>query len=327
MGGTARVLILSRSDHAEALAVRRHLPDGRVVFVDDDGLRRGLRLTWDLTDPGDPWLAWGDTRFPVRDVGGVLYRPGMRRAPDGRIVETLLRAPEALGARYAEFARAEAEAPLVGSLLAGPARWFNSPVAEAAADHKMRQLALAHTAGLTVPPTLVSSDAEELAGFWERQDGRVVVKAVAARPALTLGTPLPTRRVRRADLAALRAGVPVATLFQRLVPAALDLRVTMVGGRTFGTAIHSQEGSSPLDWRLDQTVRFTPYELPPEVESGLHTLRERLGLRYGAADLRLTPEGEYVFLEINPQGSFLFVEQLTGAPVSQALARALCGGD
>ncbi len=70
-------------------------------------------------------------------------------------------------------------------------------------------------------------------------------------------------------------------------------------------------------------VRFTPYDLPPEVLTGLHALRERLGLVYGAADLRLTPEGEYVFLEINPQGSFLFVEQLTGAPVSETLARAL----
>ncbi|MGV9452670.1 hypothetical protein [Streptomyces sp. NPDC003635] len=319
----ARILILSRQDHAEARAVLRHLPEDRVVFVDDDGLRRGLRLTWDLTDPGDPWLTWGETRFAVRDVSGVLYRPGMRRTPDGRIVETLLRPPEALGARYADFGRAEAEAPLLGSLLGGSARWVNSPVAEAAADHKMRQLALAHTAGLTVPPTLVSSDPRELAEFWERQDGQVIVKAVAARPALTLGTPLPTRRVRRADLTALRAGAPLPTLFQRLVPARLDLRVTMVGPRTFATAVHSQEGTSPLDWRLDQTVRFTPYDLPPEILTALHRLRERLDLVYGAADLRLTPEDEYVFLEINPQGSFLFVEQLTGAPVSRALAEAL----
>jgi hypothetical protein len=41
-----------------------------------------------------------------------------------------------------------------------------------------------------------------------------------------------------------------------------------------------------------------------------------LGIVYGAADFRLTPEGEYVFLEINPAGEFLFVEQGAGHPIT-----------
>jgi hypothetical protein len=46
-----------------------------------------------------------------------------------------------------------------------------------------------------------------------------------------------------------------------------------------------------------------------------------LGLEYGAIDLRLTPDGEYVFLEVNPAGQFLFVEHACGLPVSRVLAR------
>ncbi|WP_157968517.1 hypothetical protein [Streptomyces geranii] len=323
MDARCRVLVLSRRDHAEALAVREHLPSAGTVFVDDEGLRRGERLDWDLRDPADPLLSWGDDTFPVRDIRAVLYRPGMRRTPDGRIAESLLSPPKALGAEYAAFGRAEAESQLMGALLGADARWINPPAAETRAGHKLLQLALAPAAGLTVPPTLVSSDPERLRAFWAEQDGRVVAKAVADRPALTLGVPLPTRRVREGDLPALVAGPRVPTLFQRLVPARLDLRVTLIGGHAFGTAIHSQEGASPLDWRLDQSVRFTPYEVPPDILTALHTLRERLGLVYAAADLRLTPQGEHVFLEMNPQGSFLFVEQLTGAPIARTLARAL----
>ena len=52
----------------------------------------------------------------------------------------------------------------------------------------------------------------------------------------------------------------------------------------------------------------------------------RLGLVYGAIDLRLTPEGQYVFLEINPAGQFLYVERATGQPITAALAKALLEG-
>jgi glutathione synthase/RimK-type ligase-like ATP-grasp enzyme len=52
----------------------------------------------------------------------------------------------------------------------------------------------------------------------------------------------------------------------------------------------------------------------------------RLGLEYGAIDLRKTPEGEYVFLEVNPAGQFLYVEKATGQPIAAALADHLARG-
>ena len=52
-------------------------------------------------------------------------------------------------------------------------------------------------------------------------------------------------------------------------------------------------------------------------------LVRRLGLAYGAIDLVLTPDGRYVFLEINPNGQYLWIEQLTGLPISEAIAEWL----
>lgn len=48
-----------------------------------------------------------------------------------------------------------------------------------------------------------------------------------------------------------------------------------------------------------------------------------LGLVYGAIDMRLTPAGEYVFLEMNPAGQWLFIEEQTQQPISDHLAQAL----
>jgi glutathione synthase/RimK-type ligase-like ATP-grasp enzyme len=48
-----------------------------------------------------------------------------------------------------------------------------------------------------------------------------------------------------------------------------------------------------------------------------------LGLVYGAIDLILTPDGEYVFLEVNPSGEWGMLERDLNYPISDAIAHAL----
>jgi len=66
-----------------------------------------------------------------------------------------------------------------------------------------------------------------------------------------------------------------------------------------------------------------PYELPDEVGEKLRRLMTDLDLRFGGIDLRVTPQGEHVFLEVNPAGEYLFVTERIGQPVPQAIAAAL----
>ena len=49
----------------------------------------------------------------------------------------------------------------------------------------------------------------------------------------------------------------------------------------------------------------------------------RLELQYGAVDFRVTPDGEHVFLEVNPAGEYLFIADRTDLPIAQAIAAAL----
>jgi glutathione synthase/RimK-type ligase-like ATP-grasp enzyme len=66
-----------------------------------------------------------------------------------------------------------------------------------------------------------------------------------------------------------------------------------------------------------------PAALPADVTDKLLKFMKHLGLVYGAIDLRRTPEGEYVFLEVNTAGEFLFIEERTGQQISKALAEWL----
>jgi hypothetical protein len=55
-------------------------------------------------------------------------------------------------------------------------------------------------------------------------------------------------------------------------------------------------------------------DLPADVRRRIRKLMSRLGLVYGAIDLRLTSDGQHVFLEINPAGQWLFVETRLSSP-------------
>ena len=115
-------------------------------------------------------------------------------------------------------------------------------------------------------------------------------------------------------------------IFQRYVPVLYDLRITIVGDRIFAAELHTQQGKYQVDVRLNRNMPCYPHTLPAEVSQKLLNLMERLGLEYGAIDMRLTPDGDYVFLEINPNGSYFYIESATGLPISRTLAQRLSLG-
>ena len=73
-------------------------------------------------------------------------------------------------------------------------------------------------------------------------------------------------------------------------------------------------------------LRYRIYELPAEISQMCVQLVQRLGLVFGALDLLVTPEGEYVFLEVNPGGQWEWLEQETNLPFSATLAEVLIAG-
>jgi len=68
------------------------------------------------------------------------------------------------------------------------------------------------------------------------------------------------------------------------------------------------------------SVPFSPYQVIPKLHAALQEILRRLGLEMGIFDLKLTPDDEVVFLEVNAQGQFLFVEGLCDMPIAESLA-------
>jgi glutathione synthase/RimK-type ligase-like ATP-grasp enzyme len=81
-----------------------------------------------------------------------------------------------------------------------------------------------------------------------------------------------------------------------------------------------------LDWRRAYAqLRYELHALPKQVQTQLLKLTQLLGLQFSSLDLLLTPGGEYVYLEQNPNGQWYWLEERLGArlPLAEAMARLL----
>ncbi len=224
-----------------------------------------------------------------------------------------------------EWAARQAVALLDGLWDGLDALWVPGPrrVAEAA-DLKLRQLETARRLGLRVPRTLVTNDPARALALYDACEGRLVSKALRSGGAVRDGEKhlAYTHAVRRRDLQQLASVERAPVVFQERVPKRLELRVTVVGERAFTAALDSP--ASPFACedvrRADGLVACAPHALEPQVEALCLGLVRALGLAYGAIDLILTPEGEHVFLEVNPSGRWAWVEERAGLPITAALA-------
>ena len=214
-------------------------------------------------------------------------------------------------------------------LLAPAAFWVNPVEAAANAGSKLVQHAAAVKLGLSMPSTLFSNSPREIRAFLALP-GETVYKPLSPigwkneTSEFTPYTALVTED-SLVDVAVLRQ---TPGIYQKLVPKAYELRVTVMGQRVFAAKVLSQQTQKgKLDWRQSyDELRLEPTDVPAAVADQCKALLEELGLVFGCFDIVVTPAGEHVFLEINEMGQFLFVERYCGLPLLDAFAEFLLQG-
>jgi hypothetical protein len=196
------------------------------------------------------------------------------------------------------------------------------------ASLKGTQLKVAGSLGFELPPTLITNSKADLLDFYNRHNGNIVSKLASTAFIEIFNDTFNryTERVSKRDIAYASAIAYCPMIFQAYVPKRVELRITVVGKQVFAAEIHSQfSNHTSGDWRRYDNFHtpYFPHELPLHVEQSCVKLVEQLGLCYGAIDLILTPDDRYVFLEINPNGQYLWIEHTTGLPISDAICDLL----
>jgi glutathione synthase/RimK-type ligase-like ATP-grasp enzyme len=280
------------------------------------------------SDSDDASLTVRGTVIPLSSVDGVWYR---RTETFGL--------PDSLSAVERGVAQAECREFVQGlwSQLAS-ARWLSAPPAIRAASSKAEQLLRACRFGFEVPETCVSNEPDAIRAFVDAMSHRgerviykphttIIVEAENGRVGVAY-----TRLLGAAELERLAEIRLTPGIFQRYVPKRLELRVTVIGTSVFACAIDSQgRSATQVDWRASpwespgEFPAHVPFALPSEFADMCSRFVHSYGLAFGAIDLVVTPGGEYVFLELNPNGQWAWVEQMTGLPMRAALVDELTG--
>jgi hypothetical protein len=312
------ILVVSHAgdDHLAPVLTELDRIGGEAAVVDTSTIPATTAMCAEHATGADRWrLRLADGTW--LDLG--TCRSGWWRRPLPSMPD--LRIPDQAQAAWAANETFEAMAGFWDAL---PITWVSPRRSIELSMMKTWQLPTARSAGLEVPRTMITSDPEQARAFIDRIGlGGVICKAFSA----TQDNWRETRLVGEAEYDLLDRVAVAPVIFQELVPAEVDLRITVVGEQCFPAALYSQELPYPLDFRLfldrHPGVRMEPTELPNEVEEKLLWLLKFAGLRYGAVDMRRTPDGRYVFLEVNPAGQWRFVEDVTGQPITAAMARLL----
>lgn len=301
---------------ADWLVAELQARDARFVRFNTEEYPAGVPLEWSR----DRAALYLDGQLVLADQVGVVWW----RRPVAAAIEAGRSPAEA------EWAVGEAMAALEGFWTAVAGRWVNRPLDNLAADCKPEQLRRAARLGFAVPDTMITNRASALRGFAERHQ-RIICKALREGHVPTPEGPrhFYTSSLTRDQLEDLSDFGPEPYQFQALVDKAYDVRVTVIGDAAYACRIDSQgDPQAAVDWRRADVERLPHHvhRLPSELTRRCVRLAHSYGLRFAAVDLAGLPDGSYAFFELNPNGQWAWVEQLTGLPLRARLADELLTG-
>lgn len=275
------------------------------VFLSSEGYQEKLKI------PNNP-------EIEGHKIGSVWYR---RPAP--------FEFPPKFSPQARVFAERETTAAIRGLYSLLDCIWVNHPDKNRIAEIKLNQLQRAIQLGFEIPRTLVTNDSADARKFIRSVQGNVVVKTLSGGAVLDEENPTAifTNILKPDAVKHLKEVRFTPTLFQEYVPKSVEIRATVVGNQVFAAEIHSQSlESTRYDWRRKALeLVHKQHQLPKDIEQKCLSLVKSFGLHFGAMDLILTPRDRYIFLELNPNGQWAWIENLTGLPITDALIDVLTG--
>lgn len=318
-----KILIVTDSDEPSVSEVLKYLVHKQVLRLNTDQL---LEYSFCLQiDKGkiDFLITHDEQTISTSNIKAVWYRrPSNVQISADKLTEN-----------YRKYAESESQRFLLAlwnSLATDEILWVNHPIALRRMEHnKPLQLQIAHQVGLATPATLITNCFEAAKVFFNDWNGKIIAKTFGSHTRNDSGWPISmfTTPITQKNLNKFGHELRYApVIFQNYIPKKLELRITVVGHKIFSCAIHSQDSKQTMhDWRrydFDH-VKHESYELPPDIEKKLMQAMHIWDLQFGAIDMILTPEDDYVFLEVNPSGQWGWTEAITGMPISKAIADLL----
>jgi glutathione synthase/RimK-type ligase-like ATP-grasp enzyme len=199
--------------------------------------------------------------------------------------------------------------PLVGV----DAFWVNDATKSQHCENKLIQLDAALKVGLKIPETLASNSPDDIRDFLKfLLPRKIIYKPLRGfswiykdRQLITY-----TKILNETDLPSDSLLQVCPGIYQEYIEKDFEVRVTIMGRHCVAAALYAPDKE---DWRMSSEKNeliAIAHSLPSEIEEMCIAMMKNLGIVFGCADFVVTPNGDYIFLEINEAGQFMWVEQM-----------------
>ncbi len=316
MPSTVLIITNEHDNHADAVILELHKRNVPVFRFHPEEFPHACSISIEIQDGRiEGEIATTSRTVAFRDICAAWYRRPQSLF-SGSVSPT--------ATQLEDYVRAQSAATMRTLYESLQTLWVGHPQKLQRADIKALQLAEASKAGLKTPHTLISNRPERAAAFVDMLgETECAIKALHTTGVsdeqgyrLPLTTTLP--KGHPLDSVALAPSV-----FQPYIEKATELRCVVIGKKIFSASIKSQDNEKTRkDWRGGD-CQHEPFTLPAHIEASIHRLMDSFGINFASLDMILTPEGEFVFLELNPNGQWLWLEFELGFPLVASLADLL----
>ncbi|WP_270959936.1 hypothetical protein [Campylobacter upsaliensis] len=203
--------------------------------------------------------------------------------------------------------------------------WLNNISDVLKGDNKYRQMALAQEIGFKMPKTIVSNNKKDLLNFAKLHED--IILKLAHQDAFKKNNKVYgfyTYRLKTDDVFAFKDNKENPIILQEYIDKKYEVRYTIVGNEHFACKIDSQKSQiANEDWRRYDLAK-TPHSIinpPLHIKSKVKKMMKNLNIEFGALDFIINLKNEWIFLEINCSGQWLWIEDLSGLDISGAIAR------
>ena len=262
----------------------------------------GVDWSFKLNDAsGDGSIRIGTGTRDLRDVTGVFVRFNPQPAIPARLsLDTTARG-------VLTHERREGLHHLIAALRCPV---VNRPSGGRSNASKPLQMMELRQAGFVVPRWVATNRLDAVETFARGCASGVIYKAAS-------GLRSRVRRLDDALLQRLSEGTS-PTVVQEFIPGR-DVRVHTVADRAFATEMVS----SAVDYRFENTTEYRATSVDPRIARLCCATGEAAGLCLAGFDFRVTAEGDWYCLEMNPVPSFLPYEMCSGQPIGEAVVDVL----
>lgn len=112
---------------------------------------------------------------------------------------------------------------------------------------------------------------------------------------------------------------------QNYINKLFEVRITVIHKSIFAVRI---DAGNKLDWRKSyDTNKYSIIDIPKHVENDIFNMMKSFELKFGTFDYIVDKYRNWIFLEINPNGQWLWLESILNLNISDAIVDYLIKGE